>query len=104
MDSDIFKACDIRGIVPDQIDADAVFRIGTGFAQCGILRTGASVVVGHDPRLSSEEPFGTLADGLTLCGVNVVDVGLCTPPMLYFAVNILDAAGGVMITASHSLE
>ena len=102
MDSDIFKAYDIRGIVPDQIDADAAFRIGAGLAQARILRTGGSVVVGHDPRLSSEDLFGALADGLTTCGVNVVDIGLCTTPMLYFAVNILDAAGGVMITASHN--
>jgi len=102
MDSGIFKAYDIRGIVPDQIDAEVAFRIGTGFTQSEILRTGANVVVGHDPRLSSEELFGALADGLTSSGMDVVDIGLCTTPMLYFAVNILDAAGGVMITASHN--
>ena len=102
MDPKIFKAYDIRGVVPEQVDADVALRIGIGFARSGILPKRSSVVVGHDPRLSSEELSAAFARGLSACGVDVVDIGLCTTPMLYFTVNLLAAAGGAMVTASHN--
>ena len=102
IDSTIFKAYDIRGLYPSQLDEDAAFRIGWAFARSGYLRSGRPVVVGRDMRNSSAPLFAALAKGLNTAGVSVIDIGLCTTPMLYFAVNVLRAAGGAMITASHN--
>ena len=99
---EIFKAYDVRGIYPDELDEDAAYRIGKGFAQSGLLPRGRGVAVGRDMRTSSESLFAALADGLNTGGMDVIDIGLSTTPMLYFAVNVLGAAGGVMITASHN--
>jgi len=102
IDSTIFKAYDIRGLYPSQLDEIAACRIGWAFASSGVLHPGRPVVVGRDMRDSSTPLFAALAKGLNSAGVNVIDIGLCTSPMLYFAVNVLRAAGGVMITASHN--
>ncbi len=101
MDQAIFKAYDIRGIYPAQLDEEAAYRIGIGFATSNLLN-GDDVVVGRDMRTSSEALFAALARGLTDGGKNVIDIGRVTTPMLYFAVNVLNGAGGVMITASHN--
>jgi phosphomannomutase len=95
----IFKAYDIRGVVPDQLDADAAHRVGRG---TGRFLGGASVVVGRDARRSSPELFEALVRGLSEEGCEVIDLGLVCTPMLYFAVDRLAAGGGVMITASHN--
>ena len=102
MKEEIFKAYDVRGIYPDDLDEDAAYRIGKGFAQSGLLTQGREVAVGRDMRTSSDSLFAALADGLNAGGITVIDIGLSTTPMLYFAVNVLGAAGGVMITASHN--
>ncbi len=101
MDQTIFKAYDIRGIYPTQLDEEAAYRIGLGFAASNLLN-GDDVVVGRDMRTSSEALFAALGRGLTDGGKNVIDIGRVTTPMLYFAVNVLNGAGGVMITASHN--
>ena len=101
MDRSIFKAYDIRGTYPDQLDEEAAYRIGLAFATSGLI-SGDPVVVGRDMRKSSDALFSALARGLTDGGKNVVDIGRVTTPMLYFAVNVLNGAGGVMITASHN--
>jgi phosphomannomutase len=102
MKEEIFKAYDVRGIYPDDLDEDAAYRIGKGFAQSGLLTQGSEVAVGRDMRTSSDSLFAALADGLNAGGMAAIDIGLSTTPMLYFAVNVLGAAGGVMITASHN--
>jgi phosphomannomutase len=102
LDLSIFKAYDIRGLYPEQLDEDAAYRIGVGFAQSGLVGSGGEVVVGRDMRESSETLFLAMSQGLMDVGISVVDIGLVTTPMLYFAVNVLGAAGGVMITASHN--
>ncbi len=102
MKKEIFKAYDVRGIYPDELDEDAAYRIGQGFAQSGLLTRGRGVAVGRDMRISSDSLFAALADGLNAGGTDVIDIGLSTTPMLYFAVNTLGTAGGVMITASHN--
>jgi phosphomannomutase len=95
----IYKAYDIRGIVPDELDAAEAFRIGRATARF----LGAGVVaVGRDARTSSPELFEALVGGLRDEGVDVIDVGAVATPMLYFAVEHLGAGGGVMITASHN--
>ena len=102
MDSGIFKAYDIRGVYPDQLDDRAAYRIGAAVVHSGIVPRGGKVAVGRDMRLSSDALFTALAHGITDAGADVVDIGRVTTPMLYFAVNVLSTDGGVMITASHN--
>jgi phosphomannomutase len=94
----IFKAYDIRGVVPDELDADLARRIGAAFASWSGAR---SVVLGRDCRLSSPELASAIADGITGRGVDVIDLGLASTDLLYFASGLLDAPG-VMLTASHN--
>ena len=95
----IFKAYDIRGVVPDELDADATYRIGRAIAR----HIGApSLAVGRDARPSSPELFEALVRGVTDEGSDVVDLGLVCTPMLYFAVDHLGSGGGIMLTASHN--
>jgi phosphomannomutase len=94
-----FKAYDVRGRVPDELDRDLAFRIGRAYAR--FIRP-RRVVVGHDIRLSSPEIAGALIDGLTTSGVDVVDIGLCGTEQVYFATFHLELDGGIMVTASHN--
>ena len=98
----IFKAYDIRGVYPDELDEDAAYRIGIGFTRSELLKQGKIIVVGRDMRESSNPLFDAFAAGANAGSFDVIDIGLCTTPMLYFAVNLLNAAGGAMITASHN--
>ena len=102
MNDDIFKAYDIRGIYPSELDEVDAHRIGRGFALSKLIDSGKPVVVGRDMRTSSDPLAEAVSSGLVAEGHSVVDIGLCTTPMLYFAVNVLDAAGGIMVTASHN--
>jgi len=95
----IFKAYDIRGVVPDELDAEAAHRIGRATAR---YIGAATIAVGRDARRSTPELFEALVRGVTEEGVGVVDIGLAATPMLYFAVDHLDIGGGIMITASHN--
>jgi phosphomannomutase len=95
----IFKAYDIRGVVPDELDAAAARRIGRATAR--FLRT-PRIAIGRDARRSSPELFEALLGGVVDEGVSVVDLGLVCTPMLYFAVEQLGAGGGIMLTASHN--
>ncbi len=94
-----FKAYDIRGRVPDELNEDLARRIGVALdAQ---LAPG-TVVVGHDIRLTSPALQEALAAGLRGAGRDVLDIGLCGTEEVYFQVDHLKAAGGVMVTASHN--
>ncbi|MFN4160451.1 MAG: phosphomannomutase [Stenotrophomonas sp.] len=94
-----FKAYDIRGRVPDELNEDLARRIGVALdAQ---LSPG-TVVVGHDIRLTSQALQDALAAGLRGAGREVLDIGLCGTEEVYFQVDHLRAAGGVMVTASHN--
>jgi phosphomannomutase len=94
----IFKAYDVRGVVPDDLDADLVRDIGAAFAAWS---KAPSIVVGRDCRLSSPELAAAIADGATSQGVDVVDLGLASTDLLYFASGSLDMPG-IMLTASHN--
>ncbi len=97
--SGIYKAYDIRGIYPGEVNGDVAEAIGRAY----ITFTGAKkVVVGRDMRPHSVELFKGLAKGMTALGAEVVDLGLCSTPMSYFANGKLAADGGIMITASHN--
>jgi phosphomannomutase len=94
----IFKAYDIRGVYPDEIDEALVRRIGNSFAHF----TGAQhVVVGHDMRTSSEPLAAAFIEGAALAGADVTDVGLASTDLVYFASGRLNAPGA-MLTASHN--
>jgi len=101
--TDIFKAYDIRGLVPDQLDEERCEAIGAAFA--GFVRDhpsgGRRVVLGRDMRPSGEALSGAFARGVQGQGLDVVDVGLCSTDMLYFASGKFDAPGAVF-TASHN--
>lgn len=94
-----FKAYDIRGRVPDELDPDAAWRIGRAFADT--VGKGA-VVVGHDIRLTSRLLAESLTRGLNEGGCDVIDIGLCGTEEVYFQTAHRHAAGGVMVTASHN--
>lgn len=94
-----FKAYDIRGRVPDELNEGLSSRIGVALAS--ILGPGP-VVLGRDVRLSSPALQQALADGLGAAGREVLDIGLCGTEEVYFQTSHLRAAGGVMVTASHN--
>lgn len=94
-----FKAYDIRGVVPDQLDADLAYRIGQAYARVIGPRR---VAVGRDVRPSGTELVAALTDGLNDAGVDVVDIGVCGTEQVYFATAHLDLDGGIMVTASHN--
>jgi phosphomannomutase len=94
----IFKAYDVRGVVPDELDEDVARRVGGAFVDWADL---TSVVVGCDCRLSSPSLAEAIRDGITSRGADVVDLGLASTDLLYFASGSLDAAG-IMLTASHN--
>jgi phosphomannomutase len=96
---DCFKAYDVRGQIPNQLNADICYRIGNATAD---FLDAKSVVVGRDMRLSSEEFADAIVRGLTDAGVDVLDIGLCGTEMVYFATSFLNASGGIMVTASHN--
>ncbi len=99
MKIDCFKAYDVRGRVPDQLNAEVVRAIGRAFAE--EIRPGRTVV-GHDIRLSSPELARALIEGLTAGGSDVADIGLCGTEEVYFATAHYGAGGGIMVTASHN--
>ena len=99
----IFKAYDIRGTTPDQLDPDIARSIGAAFARFASAQVGGctKVLVARDMRSSGVELAAAFADGVQSQGVDVVDLGLGSTDLLYFAAGKLDAPGA-MFTASHN--
>jgi phosphomannomutase len=94
----IVKAYDVRGTTPDQMNEDVAHALGVAFAAFTGARAG---VVGRDMRLTGEALVAAFADGATSQGVDVVDVGLASTDLVYFAAGTLDMPGA-MFTASHN--
>lgn len=94
-----FKAYDIRGRVPDQLNEDLAYWIGQAYAARFKPQT---MAVGHDIRLSGPALTEALADGLMTAGVDVVHIGQCGTEEIYFAAAHLDVDGGIIVTASHN--
>ena len=94
-----FKAYDVRGRIPDELNADIAYRIANGMAK---FLEAKKVVLGRDIRSSSEEIANAVANGLMDAGVDVIDIGLCGTEGVYFATGSLAACGGIMVTASHN--
>lgn len=94
-----FKAYDIRGMVPEEVNEELAYRVGRAYAA---LYHPVSVAVGRDVRLSSRAISGAVIQGFLDGGVDVTDIGLCGTEMMYFAVFHYGMSGGVMVTASHN--
>ena len=94
-----FKAYDIRGKVPSELNTDLAYKVGLIVSQ---YLSAKSIIIGRDVRKSSPELSKALANGITDAGCDVIDLGLCGTEMIYFGVPYLNADGGVMITASHN--
>lgn len=96
----IFKAYDIRGKVGTELSEELVEKVGASFARW--LPASGPVVVGHDMRPDSRQLADSLAQGLTLAGRDVIDIGMVTSDMAVFGVTHFAAAGAAIITASHN--
>ena len=95
----IFKAYDVRGVYPDEINEETVYRIGRAFVE---YLHPTTVAVGRDMRISSPALAAALIRGLSEQGADVVDLGLTTTDELYFAVGKFNYPAGIMVSASHN--
>jgi phosphomannomutase / phosphoglucomutase len=98
----IFKAYDIRGIVDKTLTDDAVRLIGQALASEGVARGVKQMVVGRDGRLSGPRFADRLAEGIQAAGVDVIDIGQVTTPIVYYTTYELNTGSGVAITGSHN--
>lgn len=101
----IFKAYDIRGLYPQELDENLAYKIGRAYAQLRqkeVGKSGIKVVVGHDMRLSSPALFAEVKRGLLEQGADVVGIGLLSTPTFYFAVSYYGYDGGMLVSASHN--
>ncbi len=97
--ADAFKAYDIRGRLPNELNAAAAYRIGLGF---GELFGVGKVAICRDVRLSGPEMVEALAEGLTDSGCDVLDLGMGGTEEVYHAVADMNLVGGIAVTASHN--
>ena len=100
-DPSIFKAYDIRGVVPRTVTEETAEGIGRAFATVALAQGEKTVAVGRDGRLSGPSLSAALVRGLVAAGVEVIDVGMVTTPMLYFAANTA-CSSGIQVTGSHN--
>jgi phosphomannomutase len=101
VNASIFKAYDIRGIVPSTINEEVAEALGKAFGTTALALGEKTVAVGRDGRLSGPSLAAALMRGLAAAGVHVIDVGMVTTPMLYFAANTLTTSG-IQVTGSHN--
>lgn len=102
---EIFREYDIRGIVGKDADINESVMERLGMAYAAYLRGKKKynrVVIARDGRLSGKELSNAVIDGVTACGINVIDLGMTPTPVLYYALNTLEVDGGLMLTASHN--
>ena len=101
IEASIFKAYDIRGVVPSSLNPSVAHALGLAFGTQALAQGETMVAVGRDGRLSGPELLSALSQGLVEAGVQVIDVGMVTTPQLYFAANTL-CSSGIQITGSHN--
>ena len=98
----IFREYDVRGIVGKDLTPDVAQSIGRAYGTMARQRGCRTVALGRDGRLTSPDLRDRVLAGITATGVNVVDIGVCPTPLLYFALYELPVDGGVMVTGSHN--
>lgn len=101
INASIFKAYDIRGVVPATLNTDVAYALGRAFGTAAQAEGEKVVAVGRDGRLSGPDLVDRLIAGLNAAGIEVIDIGMCTTPMLYFAASTL-CQSGIMVTGSHN--
>ncbi len=102
MNPEMFREYDIRGIAGKDMTEDDVVLIGKGVGTFLIQRGHSKLTVGRDCRLTSDLYSEKVIEGLLSTGCSVIDIGVCTTPVLYFSIKHLKQEGGVMVTASHN--
>ena len=102
MNPEIFREYDIRGVVDEDLTDQDVILIGKAFGTYLQRENRSRVAVGSDCRLSSDKYRDLVIKGLLATGCNVVDIGVCPTPVLYFSIRELKREGGIMVTASHN--
>jgi phosphomannomutase len=100
-EASIFKAYDIRGVVPTTVTEEVAEGIGNAFGSIALAHGERSVAVGRDGRLSGPSLSAALIRGLVAAGIEVIDVGMVTTPMLYYAANTA-CSSGIQVTGSHN--
>ena len=95
----IFKAYDIRGLVPDELDSALAYKIGHAFAR---FLKAKRLLVGRDVRVHSDEIAGAVIEGMRDAGTDVLSIGVASTPMTYYAIGSTDVDGGLCVTASHN--
>ncbi len=98
----IFREYDIRGVVGAELTPALAEKIGRAYGSLAVRSGAKAVAVGRDGRTSAMQMREALLKGLLGCGLDVVDIGICPTPLLYYALFTLPVGGGVMITASHN--
>src|SRR4051795_6645387 len=99
LDPKVFKAYDVRGIYPDDLDEEGAYAIGRAYVEQFEPRR---IAVGRDMRLSSPQMAAAAIRGASEAGAEVLDLGLVGTEMVYFAVGELELDGGIEVTASHN--
>jgi phosphomannomutase/phosphoglucomutase len=102
LDQSIFKAYDIRGIVDEGLTEETIFAIGKAIGSEAVVQKQTEICIGYDGRLSSPSICDTLIKGINSTGINTINIGLVTTPILYFSTFFLETDSGVMITGSHN--
>jgi phosphomannomutase / phosphoglucomutase len=99
---EVFREYDVRGVVDKDLDFDFVYSLGRSIGTYSIARGVKTMTLGMDCRLSSPAYHEAIRKGINSTGIDVIDIGLCATPVLYFAIRHFNADGGVMITGSHN--
>jgi phosphomannomutase/phosphoglucomutase len=102
MNPEVFREYDIRGVVDRDLNPDFVYLLGLAIGAYAIRRNVRWMTLGRDCRLSSAAYHDIVGRGIRAAGVNIVDIGLCATPMLYFSIRHFQTDGGIMITGSHN--
>ncbi|MBS0288896.1 MAG: phosphomannomutase/phosphoglucomutase [Proteobacteria bacterium] len=100
--SEIFRACDIRGVVDETITPHIAFLLGLSFGTLAQSKNQSTVIVGRDGRHSGAILLQSLSEGLMQSGCCVIDLGMVPTPLVYFATNFLNTGTGIMVTGSHN--
>lgn len=98
----ILREYDIRGVVGTTLHPEDAYALGRSYGALAVSEKAKCVAVGRDGRTHSPELEGALVRGLTEAGIDVIRIGMCSSPMLYFAVSTLDVQGGIQVTGSHN--
>ena len=102
MNRSIFREYDVRGLVEQDLQPDLVVKLGRAVGTYAAQRGVKTMTLGRDCRLSSPALSAGIKDGLLASGIDVIDIGTCATPVLYFSVRHLETGGGVMVTGSHN--